>query len=54
MDRLKYIRKCTYKSCDAIFFAILKRKYYNTYGIGDENTNAWANSTKEDFEKYFF
>lgn len=34
-------------------FAILKRKRYNIYGIGDENANAWANFTKEDFEKCF-
>ena len=31
-------------------FSILKRKYYNIYGIGNENVNAWANLTKEDFE----
>lgn len=34
-------------------FAILKRKRYNIYGVGNENVNTWANFTKEDFEKYF-
>lgn len=34
-------------------FAVLKRKRYNIFGVGDENKNAWANFTKEDFEECF-
>ena len=34
-------------------FATLKRKYYNIYGIGDENTNAWANFTKKILKSIF-